>query len=116
MTNWQNGGTVLTITEGADNDLANTEINLNSIAGGSKIAVGDTMTLIESNKNVNLGIKKDNIKVKDNFFAGVAAQGTGTATVKDDGSVEFKVNTFKLNDQMTKSTLSPKTAPLRQRL
>ena len=32
--NWQNGGTVLTITEGADNDLANTEINLNSIAGG----------------------------------------------------------------------------------
>ena len=98
--NWQNGGTVLTITEGADNDLANTEINLNSIAGGSKIAVGDTMTLIESNKNVNLGIKKDNIKVKDNFFAGVAAQGTGTATVKDDGSVEFKVNTFKLNDQI----------------
>ena len=98
--NWQNGGTVLTITEGADNDLANTEINLNNIAGGSKIAVGDTMTLIESNKNVNLGIKKDNIKVKDNFFAGVAAQGTGTATVKDDGSVEFKVNTFKLNDQI----------------
>ena len=98
--NWQNVGTVLTITEGADNDLANTEINLNSIAGGSKIAVGDTMTLIESNKNVNLGIKKDNIKVKDNFFAGVAAQGTGTATVKDDGSVEFKVNTFKLNDQI----------------
>ena len=98
--NWQNGRTVLTITEGADNDLANTEINLNSIAGGSKIAVGDTMTLIESNKNVNLGIKKDNIKVKDNFFAGVAAQGTGTATVKDDGSVEFKVNTFKLNDQI----------------
>ena len=98
--NWQNGGTVLTITEGADNDLANTEINLNSIAGGSKIAVGDTMTLIKSNKRVNLGIKKDNIKVKDNFFAGVAAQGTGTATVKDDGSVEFKVNTFKLNDQI----------------
>ena len=58
------------------------------------------MTLIESNKNVNLGIKKDNIKVKDNFFAGVAAQGTGTATVKDNGSVEFKVNTFKLNDQI----------------
>ena len=98
--NWQNDGTVLTITEGADNDLANTNINLNSLAGGSKIAAGDTMTLIESNKNVNLGIKKDNIKVKDNFFAGVAAQGTGTATVKDDGSVEFKVNTFKLNDQI----------------
>ena len=97
--NWQNGGTVLTITEGTENDLANTEINLNSIAGGSKIAVGDTMTLIESNKNVNLGIKKDNIKVKDNFFAGVAAQGTGTATVNNDG-VDFTIDTLKANSQI----------------
>ena len=98
--NWQNGETILTITEGAENDLANTEINLNSIAGGSKIAVGDTMTLIESTNNVDLGIDKNNVKVRNNFFAGVAAQGTGTATVNDDGSVEFKVNTFKLNDQI----------------
>ena len=98
--NWQNGGTVLTITEGADNDLANTEINLNSIAGGSKIAIGDTMTLIKSNKSVNLGIKKDNIKVKDIFFAGVATEGTGTATVKDDGSIDFKVDTLKANSQI----------------
>ena len=98
--NWQNGGTVLTITEGADNDLANTEINLNSIAGGSKIAIGDTMTLIKSNKSVNLGIKKDNIKVKDNFFAGVATEGTGKATVKDDGSIDFKVDTLKANSQI----------------
>ncbi len=98
--NWQNGGTVLTITAGAKNDLANTEIYLNSIAGGSKIAVGDTMTLIESSNNVDLGINKDNVKVSNSFFAGVAAEGTGTATVKDDGSVEFKVNTFKLNDQI----------------
>lgn len=66
--NWQNNGTVLTITEGADNDLANTEINLNSIAGGSKIAVGDTMTLIESSNNVDLGINKDNVKVSDSFL------------------------------------------------
>ena len=98
--NWQNGGTVLTITEGADNDLANTEINLNSIAGGSKIAVGDTMTLIESSNNVDLGINKDNVKVSDSFFAGVAAQGTGTATVKDDGSVAFTVDTLKANSQI----------------
>lgn len=98
--NWQNGETVLTITAGAKNDLANTEIYLNSIAGGSKIAVGDTMTLIENTNNVNLGIDKNKITVNNNFFAGVAAEGTGTATVKDDGSVEFKVNTFKLNDQI----------------
>ena len=58
------------------------------------------MTLIESSNNVDLGINKDNAKVSNSFFAGVAAQGTGTATVKDDGSVEFKVNTFKLNDQI----------------
>ena len=97
--NWQNGGTVLTITEGAENDLANTEIYLNSIAGGSKIASGDTMTLIKSNKSVNLGIDKDNIKVKDNFFAGVATEGTGTATVNNDG-VDFKVDTLKANSQI----------------
>ena len=98
--NWQNDGTVLKITAGAKNDLANTEINLNSIAGGSKIAVGDTMTLIESSNNVDLGINKDNVKVSDSFFAGVAAQGTGTATVKDDGSVAFTVDTLKTNSQI----------------
>ena len=98
--NWQNGGTVLTITEGAKNDLANTEIYLNSIAGGSKIAVGDTMTLIKSTNNVNLGIDKNKITVNNNFFAGVATEGTGTATVNDDGSVDFKVDTLKANSQI----------------
>lgn len=97
--NWQNGETVLKITAGAKNDLANTEIYLNSIAGGSKIAVGDTMTLIKSNKSVNLGIKKDNIKLKDNFFAGVATEGTGTATVNNDG-VDFTIDTLKANRQI----------------
>lgn len=99
--NWVNGSTVLNIKENNEvGALANTEININSIAGGSKIAVGDTMTLIKSNKSVNLGIKKDNIKVKDNFFAGVATEGTGTATVKDDGSIDFKVDTLKANSQI----------------
>ena len=97
--NWQNGGTVLTITEGAENDLANTEIYLNSIAGGSKIAVGDTMTLIENTNNVNLGIDKNKITVNNNFFAGVAAEGTGTATVNNDG-VDFTIDTLKANSQI----------------
>ena len=97
--NWQNGGTVLTITEGRENDLANTEIYLNSIAGGSKIAVGDTMTLIENTNNVNLGIDKNKITVNNNFFAGVAAEGTGTATVNNDG-VDFTIDTLKANSQI----------------
>ena len=99
--NWVNGSTVLNIKENNEvGALANTEINLNSIAGGSKIAVGDTMTLIESSNNVDLGINKDNVKVSDSFFAGVAAQGTGTATVKDDGSVAFTVDALKANSQI----------------
>lgn len=97
--NWQNGETVLTITAGAKNDLANTEIYLNSIAGGSKIAVGDTMTLIENTNNVNLGIDKNKITVNNNFFAGVAAEGTGTATVNNDG-VDFTIDTLKANSQI----------------
>lgn len=98
--NWQNGETVLTITEGTENDLANTNINLNSLVGGSKIAAGDTMTLIKSTNNVNLGIDKNKITVNNKFFAGVATEGTGTATVNDDGSVDFKVDTLKANSQI----------------
>ena len=97
--NWQNGGTVLTITEGTENDLANTNINLNSLAGGSKIAAGDTMTLIKSTNNVNLGIDKNKITVNNKFFAGVATEGTGTATVNDDG-VDFTIDTLKANRQI----------------
>ena len=97
--NWQNGGTVLTITEGTENDLANTNINLNSLAGGSKIAAGDTMTLIKSTNNVNLGIDKNKITVNNKFFAGVATEGTDTATVNDDG-VDFTIDTLKANRQI----------------
>lgn len=97
--NWQNGETVLKITAGAKNDLANTEIYLNSIAGGSKIAVGDTMTLIESTNSINLGIDKNKITVNNNFFAGVATEGTSTATVNNDG-VDFTIDTLKANSQI----------------
>ena len=98
--NWVNGSTVLNIKKNNEvGALANTEINLNSIAGGSKIAVGDTMTLIESSNNVDLGINKDNVKVSDSFFAGVAAEGTGTATVNNDG-VDFTIDTLKANSQI----------------
>ena len=41
---WENGSTVLTIAD-TDADLSSTQINLNSLKGGSTIKAGDTMTL-----------------------------------------------------------------------
>ena len=95
--NWQNGGTVLNITNNTENDaLSNTNINVNSIAGGSSIAEGDTMTLITGN---NLGVKAEKITINPNFYAGVATEGTGSAAVNDDGSVTFTVDTLKAASQ-----------------
>ena len=95
--NWQNGGTVLSITNNTEeNALADTNINVNSIAGGSKIAEGDTMTLITGN---NLGINADKITINPNFYAGVATEGTGSTAVNDDGSVTFTVDTLKAASQ-----------------
>ena len=93
--NWQNNGTVLTITEGADNDLANTEININSIAGGSSIKVGDKMTLIASNTNLSDEVKYN---INDTFTAGVAREGLGSTTIEN-GNVTFNVNSIKLSSQ-----------------
>ena len=94
---WDNGGTVLNITNNTEEKaLAGTNINVNSIAGGSNIAEGDTMTLIDGDK---LGVNADNITVNPNFYAGVATEGTGSAAVNDDGSVTFKVDTLKAASQ-----------------
>ena len=94
--NWQNNGTVLTITEGADNDLANTEININSIAGGSNIKAGDKMTFIASNTNLSDEVKYN---INDTFTAGVALEGTGTTSVDNEGNVSFTVNNLKASSQ-----------------
>ncbi len=94
--NWQNGGTVLTITEGADNDLANTEININSIAGGSNIKAGDKMTFISSNTDLSDEV---NYNINDTFTAGVALEGTGTTSVDNEGNVSFTVNNLKASSQ-----------------
>ena len=95
--NWQNNGTVLTITEGAENDLTNTKINLNSIAGGSSIKAGDKMTLIASNTNLSDEVKYN---INDTFTAGVAREGLGSTSVDTTtGEVSFKVNSIKLSSQ-----------------
>ena len=94
---WENGGTVLNITNNTEEKaLADTNINVNSIAGGSNIAEGDTMTLITGD---NLGVKADKITINPNFYAGVATEGTGSAAVNADGSVTFTVDTLKAASQ-----------------
>ena len=96
--NWQNGNNVLTITTGSAADLDKTTIDTIHIAGGSNINVGESMTLIESGNNTNLGLTKDN--VTDTFTAGVAREGLGSTSVDTTtGEVSFKVNSIKLSSQ-----------------
>lgn len=94
--NWQNGGTVLTITAGSADDLTNTTIDTINIAGGSNINISESMTLIKSGNNTDLGLTEGN--VTDTFTAGVALEGTGTTSVKN-GNVAFKVISIKLSRQ-----------------
>ena len=94
--NWQNGGTVLKITNGSEGNLTNTNINLNSIAGGSNIKAGDKMTFIASNTNLSDEVKYN---INDTFTAGVALEGTGTTSVDNEGNVSFTVNNLKASSQ-----------------
>ena len=94
---WDDDGTVLTITEGNTGDLEYTTIDTIHIAGGSNINVGESMTLIKSGNNTNLGLTKDN--VTDTFTAGVAREGLGSTSVNGNGNVTFKVNSIKLSSQ-----------------
>ena len=94
--NWKNGGIVLTITGGQEGNLDNTNINLNSIAGGSSIKAGDKMTFIASNTNLSDEV---NYNINDTFTAGVALEGTGTTSVDNEGNVSFTVNNLKASSQ-----------------
>ena len=91
--NWNENKPVLTITTG---DLTNTTIDTIHIAGGSNINVGESMTLIESGNNTNLGLTEGN--VTDTFTAGVAREGLGSTNVEN-GKVTFNVNSVKLSSQ-----------------
>ncbi len=94
--NWKNGETVLKITNGSKGNLTNTNINLNSIAGGSSIKAGDKMTFIASNTNLSDEV---NYNINDTFTAGVALEGTGTTSVDNEGNVSFTVNNLKTSSQ-----------------
>ena len=94
--NWKNGETILTITSGQEGNLANTNINLNSIASGSSIKAGDKVTFIASNTNLSDEV---NYNINDTFTAGVALEGTGTTSVDNEGNVSFTVNNLKASSQ-----------------
>ena len=93
---WKNGGIVLTITGGQEGNLDNTNINLNSIAGGSNIKAGDKMTFINSTTDLSDEV---NYNINDTFTAGVALEGTGTTSVDNEGNVSFTVNNLKASSQ-----------------
>ena len=88
---WQNDGTVLTITNGNAKDLDNTNIKTIHIAGGSNINVGESMTLINGNIS-SIG------DVTDTFTAGVAREGLGSTNVNGN-VVTFNIDSIKLSSQ-----------------
>lgn len=99
--NWQNEGTVLEIGSADVSDLANTNINLISIAGGQNINAGDYMYIIKGNGDLEI----DKNLVDNNFSegiitAGVATKIDGEAFVDDDGTVQYKVNGTSASDQV----------------
>ena len=91
--NWQNDGTVLTITAGDADDLAKTTIDTIHIAGGNNINVGESMTLIKNTGTLNsIG------DVTDTFTAGVAREGLGSTNVNGN-VVTFNIDSIKLSSQ-----------------
>ena len=93
---WENGSTVLTIAD-TDADLSSTQINLNSLKGGSTIKAGDTMTFVASKDDHDLKITDVTVD-KDKFLAGVALEGEGTYSTEN-GSLTFTINTVELTPQ-----------------
>ena len=95
---WSNGGTVLNITDNAEeNSLANTNINLNNLnlAGGAELNKGESMTFVNG---TDLGIDPGKV-TGDNFTAGVAVIGTGEV-VADENSVKYVLKEVKQNRQV----------------
>lgn len=98
--NWESGSTILNITEGGENALKDTKINLNSISfnGGSDIKENNSMNFIKG--NTNLGTAKDNIILSEDFSAGVATVGSGEVDVNENGDVKYTIKEVKANNQI----------------
>ena len=97
---WNNGGTVLTITESPKNALANTTLNLISFAGGTTINKDESMTFVARENKINLGITEANLTVDSGFLAGVTISGDGNFTIDSEGNVIYTVQEVKTNKQI----------------
>ncbi len=99
---WKPDATVLTVAEKGD-ALKDTVINLKSInlAGGQTFNTGEKMTLITGTETNKLAITKDNVTAPEDlsYLAGVAVKGTGEATVDENGTVTYTINTVELTPQ-----------------
>ena len=102
-TEWNPGGTVLTIAGAAEKDLAKTKIDIVSFASGAEFKPGESMTFIKSTNNVDLGIAEEQHNAPETaeyINAGVAQVVNGTTTITEDGTAfEFTVDSVGLAQQ-----------------
>ena len=101
---WQNGGTILSIEkEDEAGRLTDTAVSVNglSLAGGTTLSAGQSMTLLASTKDMGLGDAGDiPLNGADDFTAGVAAVGKGTMAISEDGKqLTYTIDRVGLNPQ-----------------
>ena len=100
-TEWNPGGTVLTIAGAAANDLAKTKIDIVSFASGAEFTPGDSMTFIKGNDNLGIAAEQNNAPETAKYInAGVAQVVNGTTTITEDGTAfNFTVDSVGLAQQ-----------------
>ena len=80
---WDSGGTLLTITNGAEGDLENTKIDAeNLVIHGSTPQAGESMTFIK-NEKADTGLSAE--QAAGGFTQGVATAGTAKWNMQEDG-------------------------------
>ena len=101
---WENGGTVVEISDGFYSDLYYTQVDLRdslSLAGGTKLKANDSMYFIKTEENIYT--QAENVLTNPNgnaFQAGVAFEGTGQVEVDELGNVKYTILTTGMNQQM----------------
>ena len=98
---WNNGQTILDLTEGADGDLQKTKVDAeNLVIHGSTPQVGESMTLIQ--RKDGLGVIDDLKEEKQiQLTAGVTTELAGTLSQKTEGpqNVVLRIDSAQRSDQ-----------------